>query len=249
LGVFYKEFPVFAKHHDFKSTLFVQGDSISNSGKSLHHLQDQGHELGLHGFHHELWGRSKWFSKEKILPLKNQEAVLKNALNAFQTIGLKAPESFRAPNLVIRPETYSLLKKVGLRYDSSSSVFAGEDLLPQSRKGVKLIPLSASPVAYFQHKGPIPFTSFWVFNAANVWRTSHVQLKAYLETILEFQKLYHVQPHLVFLIHSWEFYRNGKGENVNGYKMMEELMTFLREQFDIEFVPFNALTTLVHDNF
>lgn len=248
LNEFYETFSRWTQEEDIKATLFVQGDSIQSHAQILKTFQDQGHEIALHGYHHELWGKPKWFSQEKVLPLCQQEETLLKALKEFKKAGLHPPVSFRAPNLVIRSGTYRALQNVGIRYDSSPSVFTGIPPLPQMKHGVKILPLTINPLPRFQWRYGLPFSSFWVFNMTNLWKSPLSEIQESLENAVQFQQANHVPPHLIFLIHSWEFHRDSQGNRVNGLSKINELFNQLQKVFELEILPFHHLSQEVHES-
>ncbi|MEK7145717.1 MAG: glycosyltransferase, partial [Patescibacteria group bacterium] len=61
---------------EIPSTLFVQGDLLETYSDYFHMAQKQGHELGIHGLHHELWGTPKWFLKDPWQPIPERKKNL-----------------------------------------------------------------------------------------------------------------------------------------------------------------------------
>lgn len=200
---FFEVFPDVVKERP--STFFVQGDLVLPFKKEIKKLQDSGHEIGLHGFHHELWGKEQWFLADKYIAFAERERLLKTALQAFDDAGLKPPISFRAPNLVIDDETYKILQKFGFKYDSSAAAFRGEGSVPYSKEDIFVVPVSCESDPHLKWKGCLPFWHFWMLDLYHVLNSRETELLEHITAVFEIQKSAGVNPHLVFFCHPWEF--------------------------------------------
>jgi len=94
---------------DLKATFFVEGWNALHNPQAVRNIADGGHEVAVHGWVHEVL---------HTLDAIEVERVLTDAVAAFHNLGIK-PEGFRAPGGKRGFSTLPILRKLGLRYDSS----------------------------------------------------------------------------------------------------------------------------------
>ena len=92
-----------------KTTFFIEGWNALHNPQAVRELVERGHEVGVHGWVHEVL---------HSLDAIDVERVLTDAVAAFHRIGIE-PEGFRAPGGKRGDFTLPILRKLGLRYDSS----------------------------------------------------------------------------------------------------------------------------------
>ncbi|MEK6979635.1 MAG: polysaccharide deacetylase family protein [Candidatus Micrarchaeota archaeon] len=225
------------------STFFVQGNLVKRFSAQLRKLQQNGHEIGLHGYAHEPWGM-EWFVKERIPAPAQRERLLKRALNEFRAAKIKKPVSFRAPNMAIDIESIEMLERNGFVVDSSAPSYTGILPIKSARKNICEIPVSVNPLPEFKIKMKIlPHAYYRVFNMANLCGMKDEGFLTYVDDVVKCQLLLKQKPFLVFLAHPWEFYSNerfGYCSNKN-YALLARRIELLTERFDIRFKTISGL--------
>jgi polysaccharide deacetylase family protein (PEP-CTERM system associated) len=101
------------RSHEAKATFFVLGWVADRFPEVVKMIADEGHEIGTHGYYHNLITDMTPASYEEDL-LKSLEAISKHARGPIQ--------GHRASNFTIVPSTYwalEIMAKHGLEYDSS----------------------------------------------------------------------------------------------------------------------------------
>ncbi|HEY83024.1 MAG TPA: hypothetical protein G4O01_07055 [Dehalococcoidia bacterium] len=250
---FLQELPALAKELGAVFTLFIQGDLAEKFSHYLYGLQDK-HELGLHGYAHELWGRAKWFLPHHPVPLHTRRELIKRSLKCFLNNNLTAPTSFRAPDLVADMDTLRLLEEHSFSVDSSAPSYYGVPPMPTKPLGATSrllsIPLTASPIPRFQMRYLLPFTSYEVFNMFQLATSDDNHLLSYVKEVLAFQMGIGVRPHLVFLTHPWEF-KEWPGRKRLGYcsssnyELLKRKFSLLEEKYQLRYVSMKELAQLV----
>jgi len=187
-------------------TLFVQGDLAVPYAEALRQLVPN-HEIGLHGWHHELWGKPIWYSKiTEQIPLDEKARRLQLAFDAFATAGLARPTSFRAPWLRIDDNVLHLLDQQGFVLDSAVFVARGAKPVIQQFGHLTRIPVSASPVPRLVRRSGIPvFTPYIALNMPTFLTASDENLLTLVGEIVTYQASVGCPPHLVILSHPWEY--------------------------------------------
>lgn len=89
-------------------TYFIEASNVELYPRQLQALCEAGHEVGLHAWQHENWGR---------LRLPEQTDNLKKSLAAMVSVGIR-PVGFRPPGGAISEQSLPLLKGYGFRYCS-----------------------------------------------------------------------------------------------------------------------------------
>jgi polysaccharide deacetylase family protein (PEP-CTERM system associated) len=99
--------------HGVRATFFVVGELLAPLADLLQGLQEEGHELGCHGWSHQtLWALGPEGLREELVRFRKEAARL----------GLRGIVGFRAPTFSLDRRTawaLSILAELGFRYDSS----------------------------------------------------------------------------------------------------------------------------------
>ena len=106
---------------------FVTNDLYKIDNKVIKELKKEGHEIGLHGFKHDIafgYRKDKRIEKELRLATKNLEKVKING--------------FRAPALSYSKNLFKILSKLNFKYDSSIPDYKAETIFPFKIKNTKL---------------------------------------------------------------------------------------------------------------
>jgi peptidoglycan/xylan/chitin deacetylase (PgdA/CDA1 family) len=109
---------------DLRATFFVEGLNAELYPQALRDIAAAGHEVGLHGWRHEVW--------DALTPGEEDER-LGRGVAAFDGLGL-AVEGFRPPGGRLGPRTFEALARHGLRWCSP----AGER--PGRTAGIACLP-------------------------------------------------------------------------------------------------------------
>ena len=246
-GKFFDSFKNFSEQQEFKSTLFVQGDLVPHLADTLKSFEASGHEIGVH----ELWSGVKWFLDDRPTTRSEKALFLDQILKNFSEAGLRKPLSFRAPNMSASHETIKMLSEFGFKYDSSFASHRGRDFgmtapLPYEVCGIKGVPVSFDPLPHFQRRAlVVPVSLYWVLNLYYLVNLKDEELEDVIMRILLVQKRHNVKPHLVFLMHSWEFESSDLSSYCGGenYTKLAMKLYNLREKFKLKFTTFESLVT------
>lgn len=232
-----------AAEHAWRGTLYVQGALLPDlSGALL--LAQAGHELGLHGLHHEVWGRSRWWQYRQGkagLGAGQKRERLRASLALFAQAGLTAPRSFRAPYLNADRATLRLLAGHGFSSDSSPASYLGALPLARRRQGLWSVPVTAAPTAV--RAGRLyRFPELAMGALADMSETEFAALVAAALRV-QVQAGGPVAPHLVVLAHPWEFeptpgVAHGSAEN---WGRLERLLGWLRARYDVRLCSVSEL--------
>jgi peptidoglycan/xylan/chitin deacetylase (PgdA/CDA1 family) len=246
---FFKRIVPMLDSRGYPSTFFVQGNLVGDISSLLKEIEGK-HEIGLHGFHHELWGDEKWFSKNKALPLQVKENLLKEAFDAFSSNNLERPTSFRAPDMILNYETSVLLKELGFSVDSSFPSYMGFHpplLLFSDRLVPVSIPITSSPFPSFSFKYLVPYAKYNLLNMNTLRRLSDEELVDLVETVLRFEHFLGVSPHIVFLSHSWDYLNKGSSQKFwycseSNFEFLFKRFSLIEEKLPIKFVTMRQLS-------
>ena len=250
---FLRELPALAGEMQAVFTLFVQGDLVESYSELLRNLQSD-HEIGLHGYAHELWGKAKWFLPHKPVPLKAKGELLKQGLKIFADNKLAPPVSFRAPDLVADTDTLRLLQENGFTVDSSAPVYRGAPPLPTRPQGsaspLVSIPITAAPGPRVRFRYLLPFTAYEVLNMSWLAAASDQHLLDHVSEVVSFQISKDTKPHLVFLAHPWEFREWTGNEKLNycsrdNYELLRSKMQLLGERYQLQYVSMRELAQIL----
>jgi peptidoglycan/xylan/chitin deacetylase (PgdA/CDA1 family) len=100
---------------DLRATFFVEGLNAELYPKTLRDIAAAGHEVGLHGWRHEVW--------DSLAPAEEDE-LLRRGMAALATLGLEV-EGFRPPGGALGPRTLDALAAHGLRWCSPAGEHVG----------------------------------------------------------------------------------------------------------------------------
>jgi peptidoglycan/xylan/chitin deacetylase (PgdA/CDA1 family) len=207
---FLPRFRALAERLGWAATLYVQGSIVPRIVADLHQIDHSRFELGLHGLEHEVWGRARWWQYTlgyPSLPLIEKTRRLEQALTRFRQAGLPRPISFRAPYLTIDTPTLRLLSSSGFSSDSSPASYRGVLPLPRHEAGLWRIPVTARPYPMVLAKG-LQFLYYPELTVANLDPVRREVTDSIVSTAVHLQQTAGVPPHLVLLMHPWEFLRN-----------------------------------------
>lgn len=205
---FLQWFHSLAETHGWRTTLFVQGELVIPLADELAKLALR-HELGLHGYYHELWGTPKWYMHDRAATIAERERGLEQGILAFGEAGLPRPRSFRAPNLIIDHTSLKLLEKCHFRVDSSAAAFAGVPPVPRAIGQIVSVPVTVSLEPRYVWRGIIPtYAPYRVLNLKNFLEMPEPFFIRYISRVASYQLSRGVQPFLNIFAHPWEFYEN-----------------------------------------
>jgi len=130
--------------HDVRATFFVEGWNGIHHPAAVADVVRHGHELGMHGWTHEVW---------QELDPATEEALAERATAALAEAAGVRPLGFRAPGGSRTPHTETVLGRLGYRYDAS----LGDGMCPQVLgSGLAQIPFRWSGVDGFHYLRPEP---------------------------------------------------------------------------------------------
>jgi len=104
--------------HDIRTTFFIPGHTALAYPGLTREIRARGHEIGHHGWVHE---NPASFDRE------GEHEVFRRGLDALQEVAGVRPTGYRSPSVDFSPNTISILREFGIRYDSSCS---GSDFEP-----------------------------------------------------------------------------------------------------------------------
>ncbi|MEO9337541.1 polysaccharide deacetylase [Mesorhizobium sp. SB112] len=109
----YRLLDLFARY-DFKASFYVPGYVAETNPEILPAILEGGHEIGLHGFFHEI-----------VAEVSDDEftGALEASLELFEKQTGQKPVGFRSPAWEMTPHMLREVKRFGLAYDSSLSGF------------------------------------------------------------------------------------------------------------------------------
>lgn len=210
------------------------------------------YEIGLHGYHHELWGHPQWYLADSPLSVREKDSLLKMALEVFGKEGLHRPEAFRAPNLIIDGPTLDVLRRNGFTVDSSLPSHKGPlpiPILGHDSNGLVRIPVSVDPVPVLRRRLVLPYLRYRVFNMKMLKGLTSRDILFSLNRIITIQNQYGVPAHLVINSHSWEFYEPTVPAfsycSEMNFEFLQNLTKLLAENYDLEHVTMTTLARIL----
>lgn len=99
--------------YDIPATFFVTGEAAEKYPKLIRAIKNE-HEIGCHGYKHERLDR---------LSAPDQERRIGKATEILKRITGRKIRGFRAPNFKANAHTFTILKKLGYCYDSSTTLY------------------------------------------------------------------------------------------------------------------------------
>jgi len=166
--------------YDLRATFFVEGWSALHYGDVVDSLLRGGHEIGLHGWIHEVFGD---------LPERTARQYVNDGVQVMKLRGLR-PAGFRAPGGRIGPVGHQILAEEGFSFDSSVDTamppeipldidsYAGDGLkrLPNGLIGIPWQWFMIDAVHYMLAKNglrnPDDLVGYWSKVIRNVARTN-----------------------------------------------------------------------------
>lgn len=104
--------------YDIAATFFIPGHTALAYPRHVLDIQSRGHEIGHHGWAHEMAGEAS---------ADAQREILAKGFDALQKVAGERPVGYRAPGGSYSGETIDLLLESGIRYDSH---FSASDFHP-----------------------------------------------------------------------------------------------------------------------
>jgi hypothetical protein len=180
--------------HDVSATFYFTGEIAEMVPESIDLVKDHGHEIGCHGYSHEV---SDAFD---VLSYDEQVSALKRAKKAIEPVAGRI-ESFRAPSLRINSDTAKALQDIGFTSDSSvcPQRFDGPFTFGSKKK---LKWLFSPRKSYFLEKTgvlEIPISALFCPYIGTTMRVSPSILKL-LQKVIFFESKHTNKP-VVFLFH------------------------------------------------
>jgi peptidoglycan/xylan/chitin deacetylase (PgdA/CDA1 family) len=152
----------------FKASFYVPGHVAEQHPDMLPALLDAGHEIGLHGYFHEI-----------VSEISDEEftGAIEASLELFVKQTGKRPTGFRSPAWEMTPHMLSEVRRLGLSYDSSLSGFDH----PYEIEGVTEIPVqwAVDDAIFFKFEGggrdrfPMQSGRMVLEDWKSEWRTLH----------------------------------------------------------------------------
>ncbi|WJH37905.1 polysaccharide deacetylase (plasmid) [Aliirhizobium terrae] len=153
---------------DFKASFYVPGHIAEQHPDMLPALVEAGHEIGLHGYFHEI-----------VSEISDDEftGAIEASLELFVKQTGKRPVGFRSPAWEMTPHMLSEVQRLGLAYDSSLSGFDH----PYEIDGVTEIPVqwAIDDAIFFKFEGggrdrfPMQSGRMVLEDWKSEWRTLH----------------------------------------------------------------------------
>ncbi|MCP3991817.1 MAG: polysaccharide deacetylase [Actinomycetia bacterium] len=118
---------------DIKATFFIPGHTMETYPAECRAIAAAGHEIGLHGYAHEL---------NATLDRDREAWTLTTSITLIEELTGQLPSGYRAPSGDVTTQTLDLLVEHGLRYDSS---LMGHDYRPYQVRGASTFPDDGPP--------------------------------------------------------------------------------------------------------
>lgn len=189
-----------------KASYYVPGYEARSYPWLLPTLTDKGHEVGLHGYHHEL-----------VNQLNDDEnaAILDRCIQLFQEQGVN-PVGYRSPAWELTAKLPEQLRQRGIRYDSS---LMGYDH-PYTVNGLTEVPVQwlLDDAIYFKFSG----------GGLDKWHPAAPRtiLESWLE---EWKAIYEFGGLFMLTVHPWI---SGKGQRI---RLLRKLLKHVTVKDDVWF--------------
>ncbi len=190
---------------EVKGSFYVPGIVAETYTSILPELVERGHEVGLHGYHHE--------AVHQISEAENA-AILDRCLEVFRRQVGHATYGYRSPAWELTPEVHRLLRARGLAYDSS---LMGYDH-PYSIEGMAEIPVQwlTDDAIYFRFFG----------SGNDAWHPANP--RAVLESwIEEFEGIRQFGGLFMITVHPWI---SGRAQRI---RMLQALLDHIAQYDDV----------------
>jgi peptidoglycan/xylan/chitin deacetylase (PgdA/CDA1 family) len=89
-------------------TYFIEASNVKHYPQQIKSIRDAGHEIAMHAWRHENWGRQD---------APTRAGILARSMQAWETLGIR-PQGFRPPGGVLPEGSVQQFKDVGLTYAS-----------------------------------------------------------------------------------------------------------------------------------
>lgn len=214
-------------------TFFVQGELVERLAMPLGDLLTRGSSIGLHGFRHELWGKTNWISRHTPVTPQERQRRMQLSLECFDKAGLPRPKTFRAPNFTIDHHTYRLLRKYQFTFDSSLPTQRGNLFFPTTIEGVRVVPVSCSPIPTPRLHPKLKVITAAMYRQFNFDHYVRQPFQAFIKDVedtMKFQVSQGIVPHILMYAHNWEFYTKGK-ENMDDIRELRDRTRYLIETY------------------
>ncbi len=234
---------------EIEATFFVSNPVLEGFPEVVEEVSGS-HEVGVHGYEHEVWSGPKWWlGDDRILTPEEKENLLGEMVEAVEETTGERPRSFRAPYMAADEETLKILDEKGFEVDSSAPSQLGVFPKPCFHSDLSLveIPISADPNPKLKFS-PFPHARFDWLNTKLMSSLGGEKSLDFMGKILRLQAGKGVTPHLVLLLHQWEFLNPPKGveerfeyageENV---ELLSEVANGLEERYSIEYLSMRRL--------
>jgi hypothetical protein len=114
------------------------------------------------------------------------------------------------------------------------------------------IPVSTSPFPYYNQRRGMVYTKFHVLNLKLLNNLDQDEFYRCTDQILRLQVYKKQIPHLVFLFHSWEFYKDdekGWGNQFNhrgekNYEILKNKLKLLEKKYSVKYVTLNEFRNI-----
>lgn len=202
-----------------KGSFYVPGYIAETYPHIMPALQARGHELGLHGYHHEL---------VHLLGDDENRRILERCLSIFeQQAGLSRP-GYRSPAWELTPGVHQLLREYKLPYDSSLMGFDH----PYSMAGLTEIPVqwTIDDAIYFRFVG----------GGKDHWHPANPRsiLESWIE---EFEGIRDYGGLFMITVHPWI---SGRAQRI---RMLRDLFRHISQYDDVWWAT-TAELAAYHDN-
>ena len=243
---FLRDFISYSASYGIVGTFFIQGTLVQQLRVSIQDLNAQQNTIGLHGYRHELWGRTNWVTRKRAITVEERKVRMRLALGEFERHGLPIPKAFRAPNFCMDKMTYELLVETGFLMDSSPPSQRGNVFHPYTYRSLKVFPVSCVPVprVNFNHRLRMNTAAqFRQMNFDNFIRAPLDVLERDVSDILRYQLSQNIRPHIHMYAHNWEFYQSDH----NYVKDLFERCKHLGTMFSMRSVTLQTLNDAIFD--
>jgi len=137
------------QQHDVRASFYVPAVTALLYPEEQQQVIGDGHEIGIHGWIHEM---------NSVLPRADERDLMLRAADTLEQVTGVRAVGMRTPSWDFSPNTLSIAKEMGLRYDSS--LMADEDcyelLLDGEPSGVMELPVEwvrDDAVYFWMHRG------------------------------------------------------------------------------------------------